>query len=95
MGILNVTPDSFSGDGLLATAPTRSAPRSSWPDGWWPTVPTSSTSAVPRAGPVMPESRAGEEIARVVPVIRAVADALPDVVLSVDTTSPVVRGRGP
>ena len=103
MGIVNVTPDSFSGDGLLADAPpdsgsaARSADRSN-PIG----------AAVAQARSMVAEgadlldvggesTRPGhvevatdEEIRRVVPVIEAIRKALPDTPLSVDTTKPVV-----
>ena len=98
MGILNVTPDSFSGDGLLAgTAGTARAGAAD---------PVELAVAVGRA---MVEagadildvggesSRPGhetvdvaEETRRVVPVIAALRDALPGVPLSVDTTKPAV-----
>jgi len=98
MGIVNVTPDSFSGDGLLAAAsggaggPAR------------PTDPVELAVAQARAMvadgadllDVGGEStRPGHqpvpvavEMGRVVPVIRALRAALPDVPLSVDTTKP-------
>ena len=91
MGILNVTPDSFSGDGLVATSATSTA-----------TIDPVAR-AVARAQEMAAEgadlldvggesSRPGhatvsadEEIARVVPVIRALREALPAMPLSVDT----------
>lgn len=90
MGIVNVTPDSFSGDGLLET--TGGVPR-----------PAAVAAAVARARRMVEEgadlldvggesSRPGhalvsaeDEIARVVPVVAAIRDALPDVPVSVDT----------
>lgn len=92
MGVLNVTPDSFSGDGLLAGA-SASDP---------------AAVAVAQARRMVEEgadildvggasSRPGhvpiaspEEIGRVVPVVAAIAAALPDVPISIDTTNPVV-----
>jgi dihydropteroate synthase len=93
MGILNVTPDSFSGDGLLA--PDRSA--------------IDPVEAAVAAGRRMVEEgadildiggestrpghepvAADEERHRVVPVIAALRAALPDTPLSVDTTKPAV-----
>ncbi len=95
MGILNVTPDSFSGDGLLA------------PDDGSARTPRSDpvAHAVARARRMVDEgadlldiggasSRPGHaevpidaEIGRVVPVIRAVAAAMPAIPISIDTTS--------
>jgi dihydropteroate synthase len=93
MGILNVTPDSFSGDGLLAASGDGSSPV---------------TAAVTRAR-VMAEEGAdlldiggestrpghatvddAEELRRVIPVVRAVRQALPAMPLTIDTTKPAV-----
>jgi len=88
MGIVNVTPDSFSGDGLLAIGAASST----------------SDAAVARARRMVAEgadildvggesTRPGhhpvsveEEIARVVPVIAAIHATLPEVPISVDTS---------
>lgn len=92
MGILNVTPDSFSGDGLLGAAaggdPVDAAV----------TLATAMAEAGADILDVGGESTrpghtavsADEEIARVVPVIRAVRAALPGMPVSVDTTKPAV-----
>jgi dihydropteroate synthase len=95
MGIVNVTPDSFSGDGLLAG---RAAA----------TVVAAVSAAVDRARRMVAEgadfvdvggesTRPGhaavgeeEEAARVVPVIAALHAALPDTPISVDTSKPAV-----
>ncbi len=99
MGIVNVTPDSFSGDGLLA-------------DGTATTPAAAPGAVVPRAVALaqsMAEAGAdlldvggestrpghrtldaAEESARVVPVIRAIHEAVPDLPISVDTTKPAV-----
>jgi dihydropteroate synthase len=94
MGILNVTPDSFSGDGLLAKddGPGQDAVRA----------------AIDQARGMVADgadlldvggesSRPGHEIVddqteigRVAPVIAALRDTLPDVPISVDTTKPAV-----
>ena len=92
MGIVNVTPDSFSGDGILARA-----------EGHDPVE-----LAVDQARRMAAEgadlldvggesSRPGhvgveeaEELRRVLPVLRAVRAALPDMPLSVDTIKPAV-----
>jgi dihydropteroate synthase len=102
MGILNITPDSFSGDGLLAAtgAGTRASKGVSAAD--------SVEAAVAQALRMVSEGAdmldiggestrpghepvgADEERARVVPVIAAVRAALPDTPLSVDTTKPAI-----
>jgi dihydropteroate synthase len=98
MGILNVTPDSFSGDGLLAGAGEAAAD----------SVESPVEAAVRRARAMVEagadlldiggeSTRPGHEtvdeaveIARVVPVVRAVRDALPGTPLSIDTTKVAV-----
>jgi dihydropteroate synthase len=91
MGILNVTPDSFSGDGLLAGAaadPVAAAvdqARAMVADGA-DLLDIGGESTRPGHDVVDVE----EEIARVVPVIRAVRAALPGAPISVDTTKPAV-----
>ncbi len=85
MGILNVTPDSFSGDGLLsspgdeierAVAQARAflAAGADFLD-------VGGESTRPGSQPVAAE----EEMRRVVPVIRALAAEFPDALISVDT----------
>jgi len=89
MGILNVTPDSFSGDGLLAdTDPVERAVATArrMLDEGADLLDIGGESTRPGHAPVEP----AEEIARVVPVISAVAAALPGVPISVDTTKPAV-----
>jgi dihydropteroate synthase len=94
MGIVNVTPDSFSGDGLLVGASGRGA--------------TPVEAAVVQARGMVADGAdildiggestrpghaavaEGDEIARVVPVIAAIHAALPDVPISVDTSKPGV-----
>jgi dihydropteroate synthase len=94
MGILNVTPDSFSGDGLLArVAGQRGAAveaaliqaRSMVEEGA-DILDVGGESTRPGHDPVAED----EEEARVVPVIAAIHDALPDVPISVDTSKPAV-----
>jgi len=89
MGVLNVTPDSFSGDGLLAAADPVAAAldlaRRMVDDGA-DMLDVGGASSRPGHAPIPVE----EEIGRVVPVIRAVAAVIPAVVLSIDTTSPAV-----
>jgi dihydropteroate synthase len=97
VGILNVTPDSFSGDGLLVGTDGRS----STGDG-----PVAAALALARrmvdegadlldvggesSRPGHAAVGAAAETDRVVPVIRALREALPDVPLSIDTTKPSV-----
>jgi len=87
MGIVNVTPDSFSGDGIADTSEAvrfavaqheRSAD----------ILDFGGQSTRPGHHPVTP----GEEAARVVPVIERVRSALPHAVLSIDTYEPSVLG---
>jgi len=89
MGILNVTPDSFSGDGLLAAPDPIEAgvaqARRMVADGA-DLLDVGGASSRPGHTVIDPD----EEAARVVPVIRAIHEALPATPLSVDTTSPAV-----
>jgi dihydropteroate synthase len=98
MGIINVTPDSFSGDGVLAI-----------PEGDAPGAADESVeAALARARRIVEEgadildvggesTRPGhhpveveEERGRVVPIIEALRGAFPDVPISIDTTKPLV-----
>ncbi len=89
MGILNVTPDSFSGDGLLAgTDPVERAvaqARRMVAEGA-DLLDVGGESTRPGHQPVT----AADERDRVVPVLAAVAAALPGIPLSIDTTKPLV-----
>jgi dihydropteroate synthase len=97
MGILNVTPDSFSGDGLLEAAPG-TTPRRGDPveaavaagrrmvDEGADILDIGGESTRPGHAPVA----ANEERRRVVPIIAALRAALPDVPLSIDTTKAAV-----
>ncbi len=87
MGIVNVTPDSFSGDGLALRgfdAVLAQATRF-WDEGA-DILDIGGESSRPGATPVSAEN----EIKRVVPVIRALHKQRPDRPLSVDTTKPAV-----
>jgi dihydropteroate synthase len=86
MGILNVTPDSFSGDGLLAGDRDAVAQARRMVDEGADLLDVGGESTRPGHDPV-PEA---EELRRVIPVIEAVHAALPDTPLSVDTTKPAV-----
>lgn len=89
MGILNVTPDSFSGDGLLADAdPEERAvaiARQMVADGA-DLLDIGGESTRPGHEPVS----AAAERARVVPMVAAVRAALPDTPISIDTAKPDV-----
>jgi dihydropteroate synthase len=89
MGILNITPDSFSGDGLiragdLVSAAVDQARR--MVDEGADLLDIGGESTRPGHAPV----DAAEEIGRVLPVLAAVRAALPAVPLSIDTTKVVV-----
>ena len=89
MGILNITSDSFSGDGLLAAGdPTAAAVAQAarMVEAGADLLDVGGASSRPGHAPLSAE----DELARVVPVIRAVAAALPGTPVSVDTTSPAV-----
>ena len=82
MGIVNVTPDSFSGDGLLGVGGRRRSDRPGGrarPSGWSPRAPTCSTSAASRPGPATRRSPRPRRSERVIPVVAAIHAALPDV----------------
>lgn len=91
MGILNVTPDSFSGDGLLAGAGARPGDdaveraRRMVAEGA-DLLDIGGESTRPGHEPLA----AADEIARVIPVIAAVRSALPGTPISVDTAKPEV-----
>lgn len=93
MGILNVTPDSFSGDGLLGpggaahhrVARAVDQGRRMVADGA-DILDVGGESTRPGHAPV----DVAEELDRVVPVVAALRAALPDTPLSVDSTKPAV-----
>ena len=93
MGIVNVTPDSFSGDGILAGGDPE--------DAWVARAVDLSRLMADEGVDIVDvggeSSRPGhvavataEEIARVVPVIAAIRRVLPGLPISVDTTKPEV-----
>ena len=89
MGILNVTPDSFSGDGLLRhDDPVGAAVAQGrrMVDAGADLLDIGGASSRPGHAAIPVDV----EVARVEPVIRALAEALPSTSLSVDTTSPAV-----
>ena len=93
MGIVNVTPDSFSGDGLLVPSATPGDPieraveqaRRMVAEGA-DLLDVGGESTRPGHAPV----DAAQEAERVVPVVEALRAALPNVPLSIDTTKPSV-----
>jgi dihydropteroate synthase len=89
MGIVNVTPDSFSGDGLLVDGdPVAAAVRlaSAMAEEGADLVDVGGESSRPGHAAVSAE----DERARVAPVIEAIRTALPGLPISVDTTKPSV-----
>jgi dihydropteroate synthase len=89
MGIVNVTPDSFSGDGLLSTRDPELAAvdlATGMAEAGADILDIGGESTRPGHAGVTAE----DELGRVVPVIRAVRAALPTMPISVDTTKPVV-----
>jgi dihydropteroate synthase len=89
MGILNVTPDSFSGDGLLA--PTQAADAAleqarRFLAAGADIVDVGGESTRPGSQAVTAEA----ELGRVIPVIDALAQEFPEVVISIDTYKAVV-----
>jgi dihydropteroate synthase len=85
MGIVNVTPDSFSGDGHVETAQAVAVGMAAAQRGS-DVIDIGGEST--RPGYVRIDERV--EIARVVPVIAALRERLPDAVLSIDTYKPQV-----
>jgi dihydropteroate synthase len=92
MGILNVTPDSFSGDGLLDADPEVDAVARAvsqarrMADEGADLLDVGGESTRPGHAPVDLD----EELARVLPVLRAVRAALPGMPLTIDTTKAAV-----
>ncbi|MDQ7821136.1 MAG: dihydropteroate synthase [Armatimonadota bacterium] len=80
MGVLNVSPDSFSGDGVTDPEAACARGRALAADGA-DILDVGGVSTRPGAAPVPPE----EELARILPVIRRLAGEL-EIPLSVDTT---------
>jgi dihydropteroate synthase len=89
MGVINVTADSFSGDGLLRAADPVAAAvaqATQMTEEGADILDIGGASSRPGHAPVP----ADEEIRRVEPVLRAVREALPDAVLSIDTAQRAV-----
>jgi dihydropteroate synthase len=81
MGVVNVTPDSFSDGGLFADAQDAIAQAARLIDEGADVVDVGGESTRPGSDPVSEE----DELARVLPVIEGVRSARPNAVISVDT----------
>lgn len=88
MGILNITPDSFSGDGLLSSSPACGGGQGgaleqarSFLTSGADILDVGGESTRPGSEPVNAEA----EMARVIPVIEAIVKEFPDALISIDT----------
>ena len=94
MGIINATPDSFSGDGLLADGGSDGAEPAARAVDIGRAMADAGADILDVGGestrPGYEGIDATGEMRRVIPVISALHDALPDMPLSVDTTKPSV-----
>ena len=86
MGVLNVTPDSFSDGGLYTERPRTYEHGTNMAAAGAALIDVGGESTRPGSAPV----GEGEQVARVVPVVRELARMLPGVTISVDTTRRVV-----
>ncbi|GAB4579267.1 MAG: hypothetical protein Fur0022_20050 [Anaerolineales bacterium] len=86
MGILNITPDSFSGDGLLTSPLSALEQAQRFVEAGVSILDVGGESTRPGSSPV----GADEETRRVIPVIRALAEAFPGFPISIDTYKAVV-----
>ena len=86
MGVLNVTPDSFSDGGRFLAAESAVAHGLKLVEEGAAIIDIGGESTRPGAAPVFPE----EEIRRVLPVVERLRQAVPQVILSVDTSKPEV-----
>ncbi|MBQ7251772.1 MAG: dihydropteroate synthase [Kiritimatiellae bacterium] len=86
IGILNATPDSFSDGGLFLSPSAALAQAQKLVADGADRLDLGAESTRPGFAPV----DEGEERARLLPVLRAVAAALPEIPISVDTTKPAV-----
>ena len=97
MGILNATPDSFSGDGLVADRADDAEPRAGTVQRALAQARTMAAEGADLLDIGGESTRPGhqtvtldDELGRVIPVIEAVRDALPEMPLTIDTTKPEV-----
>ena len=86
MGVLNVTPDSFSDGGKFGDTEAAVRHALEMLDAGAAIIDIGGESTRPGAKPVSVE----DELARVVPVTRRIKEARPDAIVSVDTTKPEV-----
>lgn len=86
VGVLNVTPDSFSDGGDYCSVPMAVERAKRMVREGASIIDVGGESTRPNASSV----DVGEEISRVCPVIKAIAASLPDVDISIDTTKPLV-----
>jgi len=89
MGVVNVTPDSFSDGGLFADIETAVAHGANLADEGADVVDIGGESTRPGAEPVSSD----EELRRVLPVIEGLRAARPDVAISIDTRHPNVAAE--
>jgi dihydropteroate synthase len=90
MGILNVTPDSFSDGGQFFSLEAAVAQARRMRDEGADIIDVGGESTRPQgATPVA----ADEELRRVIPVIAAIAESLPEIVISIDTVKAGVTAR--
>ena len=89
MGILNVTPDSFSDGGKFFNKEDALRHAEEMVQAGAEIIDVGGESTRPGAAPVSEE----DETARVVPVIAAVREKFPDVWISVDTSTPGVMRK--
>ncbi|MYD73261.1 MAG: dihydropteroate synthase, partial [Chloroflexi bacterium] len=85
VGILNVTPDSFAGDGVINVAQAVAMAEQMVRDGA-DIIDDGGESTRPGFNPVSPEI----ELQRVLPVIARITESLPQTPISIDTTKPAV-----
>lgn len=85
MGIINVTPDSFSGDGVMHMDSVLQQ-ASNFVNGGAHILDVGGQSTHPDAKPI----DADAELSRVIPVVTALADAFPKITISIDTYQPAV-----
>ncbi len=96
MGIMNITPDSFSGDGLLSDRLNNDslgkealAIASNFINAGADILDIGGESTRPGSNPV----DAAQEQAHVIPVIRAIMKEFPDAIVSIDTSKASVAGK--
>lgn len=89
MGILNITPDSFSDGGRFATPAQALDQVGLMLEQGVDIIDVGAESTRPNAKPVSDQ----EQLARLVPVVGAIKECYPNAYLSIDTSSPVVMAQ--